>query len=325
MEKVEKFVQSYTNYFLENRINNNKMITCSLMGGLGNQLFQIFATISYAMKAKNEFKFLNVKTLGGNGSTLRYTFWDTFLENLKPVLTNSFPELTLVKQEGFEYKELPISLLKNRNVCIHGYFQSYKFFEQHFSLIYDLLDLEVRKKEVLKKIKDSFKESVCLSNCISMHFRLGDYKKFSHFHPIMPADYYIKSLKYILENENDNFDSKKVIYFCEEEDIQAVEVTIRQCKKIFPPLIFIRAPKVLEDWEQMLIMSECNHHIIANSSFSWWGAYIGFANHKKQVQSIKNNQNNSKIVCYPSLWFSPTAKEKTKDLCPDEWTKIEVN
>ena len=47
------------------------MITCSLMGGLGNQLFQIFATISYAMKANNEIKFLNVKTLGGNGCTLR--------------------------------------------------------------------------------------------------------------------------------------------------------------------------------------------------------------------------------------------------------------
>ena len=283
------------------------------MGGLGNQLFQIFATISYAMKANNEYKFLNVETLGGNGCTLRYTFWKTFLKNLEPVLTNSFPALALVKQEGFEYKELPISLLKNRNVCIHGYFQSYKFFEQHFSLIYDLLDVETRKKEVLKKLKDSFKESV--ENSISMHFRLGDYKKASHFHPIMPPSYYIKSLKYILENNSDS-NSKKVIYFCEEEDIQIVEETIHQCKKVFPQLIFIRAPNVLEDWEQMLFMSECKHHIIANSSFSWWAAYFGFKNY--------NNENNSKIVCYPSLWFVPTATENTKDLCPCEWTKIEV-
>jgi hypothetical protein len=289
------------------------------MGGLGNQLFQIFATICYAIKSNNEFKFLNVKILGGNGSTLRYTFWDTFLENLKPFLTNSFPELALVRQEGFEFKELPISLLKNRNVCIYGYFQSHKFFEQQFSLIYDLLDIDARKKNVLKKINDSFKES--LTNSISIHFRLGDYKKekVSEKHPIMPPNYYIKSLKYILEIEIEiekTNDSKKVIYFCEEEDIKAVELTIQQCKNIFPQLIFIRAPNVLEDWEQLLLMSECKHHIIANSSFSWWGAYIGFAN--------ENKENNNKIVCYPSLWFASSAKENTKDLCPCKWTKIEV-
>ena len=294
------------------------MITCSLMGGLGNQLFQIFATISYAIKANNEYKFLNVETLGGNGSTLRYTFWKTFLKNLEPMLTESFPALPLVRQESFEYKELPISLLKNRNVCIHGYFQSYKFFEQHFTLIYDLLDVETRKKEVLKKliVNDTFKES--LPTCISIHFRLGDYKKVSHFHPIMPASYYIKSLKYILENDSD---SKKVIYFCEEEDIKTVEETIRQCKKEFPQLIFIRAPNVLEDWEQMLLMSECKHHIIANSSFSWWGAYFGFKNYNKKNE----NKKNEKIICYPSLWFAATAKENTKDMYPPEWTKIEIN
>jgi hypothetical protein len=301
------------------------------MGGLGNQLFQIFATISYAIKANNEFKFLNVETIGGNGTTKRYTFWKTFLASLQSRLTNSFPELALVRQEGFEFKELPISLLKNRNVCIYGYFQSHKFFEQHFSLIYDLLGIDERKKELCKKINNSFKENLCLSNCISMHFRLGDYKKekVSEKHPIMPPNYYIKSLKYILEKEKEkekdkiNY-SKKVIYFCEEEDIQTVEKTIRQCKNVFPQLNFIRAPNVLEDWEQMLIMSECKHHIIANSSFSWWGAYIGFQNHKKQAQSIKNKENNNKIVCYPSLWFAQTATENTKDLYPCEWIQIEV-
>ena len=322
------------------------MITCSLMGGLGNQLFQIFATISYAIKSNNEFKFLNVKTLGGNGCTLRYTFWNTFLNSLQPFLTDSFPKLALVKQESFEYKELPISLLKNRNVCIHGYFQSYKFFEQHFSLIYRLLDIETRTKEVFAKLSDTFKDNI--SNSISMHFRLGDYKKVSYFHPIMPSSYYLSSLKYILVNENVNEIkekdiSKNVIYFCEDEDIQTVEETIRQCKEEFPNLNFIRAPNVLEDWEQMLLMSECNHHIIANSSFSWWGAYIGFKNENKinqeqnnqeqnnqeqnnQEQNNKeqNNQNNNKIICYPSLWFVPTAEENTKDMYPCEWTKIEI-
>ena len=54
------------------------MITCNLMGGLGNQIFQIFATIAYAIKSRNKFYFLAQETLGGGGCTLRYTFWNTF-------------------------------------------------------------------------------------------------------------------------------------------------------------------------------------------------------------------------------------------------------
>ena len=117
------------------------------------------------------------------------------------------------------------------------------------------------------------------------------------------------------EGKNNNSNSKKVIYFCEEEDIQTVEETIQQCKKLFPTLEFLRASNLLEDWEQMLLMSECKHHIIANSSFSWWGAYFGFQNQDKQ----------NKIICYPSLWFAASAKENTKDLHPSEWVKIEIN
>ena len=290
------------------------MITCNLMGGLGNQLFQIFTTISYSLKTNNEYKFANLKTLGGGGSTLRFTFWDTFLRNLQPRLTSEFPELVLLKQDSFEFKELPLSLIKNRNVCIHGYFQSHKYFETNFSLIYKLLGIDERKKEVLEKLESALKND--LPNAISMHFRLGDYKKFAYFHPILPNSYYAKSIQTILEKDI-NCNNKKVFYFCEEEDLETVEQTILYCKDLFPQLNFTRISNEFQDWEQMLIMSECRHHIIANSSFSWWGAYIGYNQDSKQ-------ETQEKIICYPSLWFVPTAKENTKDLYPTDWIKINV-
>jgi len=295
------------------------MITCNLMGGLGNQLFQIFTAISYGLKTNNEFKFMNVTTLGGGGnSTLRYTFWNSFLKNLQPFLTNQFPELILLKQENFEYKEIPLSLIKNRNVCIHGYFQSYKFFQQNYSKICKLIGLEERKKEVLEKLDSDFKKD--LTNSISLHFRLGDYKKLSYFHPILPVNYYIKSIQTILEKDND-LTLKNVYYFCEEDDLETVEESILYCKHLFPQLNFTRISNTFQDWEQMLIMSQSKHHIIANSSFSWWGAYFGYQN------NLENQENliiKDKFICYPSLWFVQSAKENTKDLYPIDWIKIKV-
>lgn len=283
------------------------MLTCNLMGGLGNQLFQIFATISYAIKAKNDYCFLNLKTLGGGGCTQRTTFWDTIFSKLQPVLLDELPQMIVIKEDGFAFKELPVPMMKNRNVCIHGYFQSYKYIEEHFKLICKILEIKKKKREVLEKIEMTKED---LSKTITMHFRLGDYKKHSYFHPIMPTHYYLDSLSYIDDQKSTLEKPSKVMYFCEDEDLETVEGMIDQCRDKFPNYTFERAPTKLDDWEQMLLMSECRDHIIANSSFSWWGAYF--------------NEESDKIVCFPSLWFQKSYHVNTSDLCPIEWKEIQV-
>ena len=90
------------------------MITCNLMGGLGNQIFQIFATISYAIKSRNQFKFLNLHQLGSGSTTVRYTFWNTFFSNLKPFLVDVLPEpIYCIKERDFTYTEIPIYEIVN--------------------------------------------------------------------------------------------------------------------------------------------------------------------------------------------------------------------
>ena len=101
-----------------------------------------------------------------------------------------------------------------------------------------------------------------------------------------------------------------MLYFCEDADLPQVIDIIKQLKEVYPLVEFIRAPSDLEDWQQLLMMSCCQHNIIANSTFSWWGAYF--------------NSNPEKIVCSPAEWFGPKIDIKMEDLLPEEWTTIAI-
>jgi len=280
------------------------------MGGLGNQLFQIFTVISYAIKYKHMFKFISAEHLGGDGSTKRKTYWKTFLFKLSGFLMDSYPNFDVVCAEnGFQFKELQYDNLKynnNVNIMLTGYFQSYKYFQENYDIICRMLNIAEKRLDILEEIVDTFHSMQFLEKSISMHFRIGDYKHIPDYHPIMSVEYYKKSLQYIV-NQIDY--TPNVLYFCEDADVESVNETIQLLKNEFPTIEFERGTNTLDDWQQMLLMSCCNHNIIANSTFSWWAAYF--------------NANNNKIVCYPSVWFGPKMSDVVvNDLFPDEWVKI---
>lgn len=278
------------------------MITCNLMGGLGNQLFQIFITISQSIITKNGFKFSDAKTLGEGSTTIRHTYWDSFLSNLQPFLTSSFPEMIVIREDNFVDYKIPSEFIKNKNILFFGYFQSYKYFHNEYDTITRLLGVKKLKSTLENKL--SFDKN----NTISMHFRLGDYKNLQDYHPIMRYEYYENSLQYILTKLS--VSDLNVIYFCEDGDVEDVNITIKKLTDKFKSLTFTRASNELADWEQMLLMSLCQHNIIANSSFSWWGAYL--------------NSNTEKIVCYPAIWYGERANVDTRHMFPESWTKMEA-
>jgi hypothetical protein len=282
------------------------MISSKLCGGLGNQLFQIFTAISYAIENSKPFFFLNNYQLGNgsNGSTIRYTYWNTFLSALKPFLRNinEIPQLTYITENDFKYQVLPINSTSTCTLLV-GYFQSPKYFNNYKEIIYKLLKIDLKKSIVKNKIPIDFNETTY----ISAHFRFGDYKNYPNIYTLLTATYYKNALNNILK---DGIKEYKVLYFCENDSVNEVNEIIDTLKSDFPQINFIRADPQLEDWEQMLLMSLCKHNIIANSTFSWWGAYL--------------NTNPEKIVCYPDQWFSPKAKKDTSDFCLDDWKKITI-
>lgn len=271
------------------------MITVEIMGGLGNQLFQIFTMMSYAFDNKARMCIEEKEIVIGDRKIL---YWDTLLSNLKFFIKPQMKDNFILREQDFHYKKIPYLKNINDNVKLQGYFQSYKYFQNNFDTIMKFVKFDEKKSHYI--------DNYCYEYTISLHFRVGDYKFLQDFHPLLSAQYYIESLKYIeKETGRENW---QILYFCEDEDIEYVDTMILQIQKSMPILSFIKIDSNYSDWQQMLIMSLCRHNIIANSSFSWWGAYL-------------NTQEN--IVCYPNTWFGPKiGNKKLDDLFPSSWHKI---
>jgi hypothetical protein len=296
------------------------MITCILTGGLGNQLFQIFNTISISIELKDKFMFPN--NLYGGTRTL--TYWDTLLKELKnSIMTIPLNNLKLpiYKEVGFKYNKIQLSsgmVKRNGGVVLYGYYQSYKYFENKYKKIAKYIKLDEQRKTVRETyFADNNIDIISTNpenNIISLHFRMGDYKELPDYHPIMDTDYYIKSIGFILNKIKYSVETNRrvtILYFYEKEDAIDVLTKIELIKKEYPFVEFKCADSEfkMEDWQQILLMSCCHHNIIANSSFSWWGAYL--------------NNNPKKIVCYPGKWFGDKLpNHDISDMCPPTWNKI---
>ena len=295
------------------------MISSYLMGGLGNQLFQIFTALSVSIKYSIQVQFTySTELLIG---THRPTYWDTLLSELKKYTTfvENEPNITnlnndkllkssIIKEVGFEHRPiiLPNDCIK-KNYMLYGYYQSYKYFENNFTKLCDLIDLNGKQKFIKEKCENLLIQTQ--TPLISMHFRIGDYINIQNNYNLLSVKYYAAAIKQIVKNIG--YDNIRILYFYETKDIISINISISVLKKMFPNVEFISVDNSLTDWEQMLLMSVCDHNIIANSTYSWWGAYF--------------NQSECKCVVYPSKWFGPNlANHNVVDLFPPSWTKIEI-
>ena len=301
------------------------MISVYLQGGLGNQLFQIFTCISYALDNNIPFKFTlynqNSKDPRSPASILapnghpRPTYWNNFLSALKQYTIDNQTLYNIIKgniynERGFDYIELP----KLRNCLLVGYWQSDLYFRNNYDKILKIIEFDKFKNTIYEKYKDILK-----NNTISIQYRMGDGKRQNcsvlGYHTIIPYEYpefYIDSLNYIIDNTKES--NYTILIFCEEEDFDYVKKETNKLNNIFPNCKFIR--KASTDWEEMILMSLCNHNIINSSTFGWWGAYFNF--------------NKDKIVCYPEAWFRKmfyTQRNRSNltlpTLFPTNWKKIE--
>lgn len=205
--------------------------------------------------------------------------YNVYLKN--PIPIQGLTVSSVYKEPNFSYNS--VSIRENIDTDIHGYFQSEKYFKHCSDKILKTLELKERYQTYVDNKYD-------YTDTVSMHVRRGDYMYVQDIHPVQNIDYYERA--YELSGKS------KVIVFS--DDLDWCKANLK-----FDNIHFSEEPIDILD---MFIMSKCEDNIIANSSFSWWGAWL--------------NRNEDKKVIAPSEWFGPSADYPTKDLLPENWIKI---
>jgi hypothetical protein len=254
------------------------MITCKLQGGLGNQMFQIAATYALALRNNDTcgFNFNQCYTpLQGNPSS-------KYKKNIFSKITesNDYKFRVGYTEPRFGYEELPYA----PGLILTGFFQSEKYFSDYEENIKNLFSIDTTNA-------DKFINSIKKPNTpiTSIHIRRGDYVGLSDMHSLCSLEYYNMAMSSI---GNSTF----VII---SDDIQWVKENIQGDNIYYSPF-----ENEIDDFAMMTV---CDNNIIANSSFSWWGAYL--------------NQNNDKKIIAPKTWFGPRGPKDTEDIIPINWEK----
>jgi Glycosyl transferase family 11 len=286
-------------------IQNKHPLVITINGGLGNQLFMLFAGISKAIDEKRGF------VIHPHINKRNYYFEDFYPWLSKYLLIDHYKNLNIqncYEEKLYEYVPIP-----DNYDLIQGYFQSEKYFIHNYETLKEMFKINEYQNETNYRFNDT-------NNNICIHFRLGDYLHVNHFsyHGILKMDYYINSLKYLKEKLGDKyFYTYNFLVFGEKENDDMITENLKVINSNFEnKLNFIKIYDYnsnLKDYEELILMSNCNHFIIANSTFSWWGAYLS---------TYKN-----KIILCPhiSKFFSEeTLKTKNlKDLYPNNFIQID--
>lgn len=293
------------------------MIVIKLQGGLGNQMFQYaFARVlaeknEVPVKLDTRFFCITKKEPGFTPRNFELTIFNNSYSIASESEIFSLCSMsilkTIIKKFGFKnskiYNEPNLdfqseALSIKAPIYLNGYFQSYKYLLGFENIVREFFSFPIHELDAVnKKILDKIHNTTS----ISIHVRRGDYvtDEFTQqYHGNCSLEYYMKAIS-LLASKNIDF---TLFIFSDDSD------WVKKQFKDLPYLkIFIDHNNGMDSWKDMLLMSYCSHHIIANSSFSWWAAWL--------------NYNPQKIVVSPKKWYANT-QLSTNDLIPPQWIRI---
>jgi hypothetical protein len=291
------------------------LIITRFTGGLGNQLFQYSAGYAlskhlqtdlqldisaYRNRSFDLFLFPNIKQQGYKElkSIDSMTAFPSLFSILSRYTSRIYPYFfrNYFNDKGFCYKA---DFWKQVDGCyLDGLWQTEQYFLQHRSSLLKLFSAENSLSEDSLWLKEQIQKS---ENTVSVHIRRGDYiqnPRTLKLHGVLDKSYYFHSMSDLKSK------FKNPVYYIFSDEIEWVKAAFDD----WPfQMVFVDDFSTKKAHEDMILMSLCKHNIIANSSYSWWGAWL--------------NKNGYKQVIAPLNWFAGLKKD-TKDLIPGSWTRM---
>lgn len=291
------------------------MLVVNVLGGLGNQMFQYAVGRALALRLNRPLK-LDVSDFRNyrlhNGFELTRVFSDAMdlatREDMREVLGWQSaavvrrillrPRMAGLRNANFilepHFHHWPGINAVPAKAYLIGYWQSEKYFKDFESDIRTRFTFRSPLSDSQKMLVDD----IVNTNAVSVHVRRGDYvgsKKTNAVHGVCSIEYYKAAFQYFQER------LVKPIFYIFSDDMEWVRGNISSVAE----MRYVDGNLGLDSHCDMRLMSLCKHHIIANSSFSWWGAWL--------------NPYPDKMVVAPKQWFAN--QHDTRDICPSEWVR----
>ncbi len=277
------------------------MIVVRITGGLGNQMFQYAFARALQARGKNV-----AVQWHGSRTILRHWQLDTaFCSPLseKITVTNNHQLLNIyawASRKTMRQREPADMSFNRRFLEINGgYIDGYWQTEKYFADIAETIRNDFQFKPLSGAENLRLQEIIAARPYVSVHVRRSDYVGHSGLGDICTPDYYRRALGKL----NSIYPGCTPIIFSDD---------IPYCRSLFAgqDAIYTGWNCGANSWMDMALMSQCTHHIIANSSFSWWGAWLG--------------QSPDGVVIVAQRWFSDTSGTKNRDIYPRNWIAADV-
>lgn len=273
------------------------MIVVKVYGGLGNQLFQYAAAKALSLEDNKElvidtiaFKTYKLHRFGLNNFATQRKFYNFILKCIVK-RHKFFGNFTVIREKQFNYNP-EFFTTKAKVIYLNGFFQSELYFKKYEKEIRADFEITAPLKEKTIALIDKMKHE----NAVSIHIRRGDYLQHA-IHNTDKTEYYKLATQYIETN------IPNPVYYLFSDDMTWVKENFKTNFETH----YVDFNDAKTNYEDLKLMSSCKHNIIANSSFSWWSAWL--------------NTNPNKIVIAPQKWFNDHSRNYS-DVLPESWIKL---
>jgi hypothetical protein len=325
------------------------IITARYWGRTGNMLFQIAAAIYYSDKLGRPFllskcpEFPNIDNHSPESIGLDATeFSDSLIDFSEEEIVTFFERRRNLMcicdgagNGGFSGENgSGVRFPENQNIKLTGFYQNWKMVEECKAQLFDVVGIREIRANIVPIIQSpEFQKRGLYGSdhpTIGLHIRRGDYEQLACYFLLLNEYYYKGALLNIANRLVSS--SKKINVLCFYE-----KSSTDSAKKIIDTLFSDKdlstypfeyhhfndlLPTKITDVQELAAISYCDHNIIANSTFSWWAAYIGHKCHSKETEQPDNQK---KIICYPDEYFNHQLHYLSNiGLKVDGWTEIKA-